>query len=294
MSPPNSKMIMTTHKRILVTAITTLLLVSPLAAQDSPGKKANALEGPATAMLGNIAQIELPAGYKFFDGKTTRAIMKSSGEPTSGNELGLLHPTNAQWSVIFEFNDVGFVKDDEQDKLDPVKLLAAIKAGNDEGNKQRERNGNPPLLIVGWEQEPKYDPVTHNLTWAIRATSEGRAILNYNTRLLGRKGVMEAVLICKPEEFAKTLPDFNSLIANHKFQSGESYAEYKPGDRIAKYGLGALILGGGAVAAAKLGLLGPLILFFKKAWKLVVVAIVAVASFFKRILNKITGNRPEA
>jgi uncharacterized membrane-anchored protein len=284
---------MTAPKTVLFTAVTTVLLMSRLAAQDSSGSKPHALAGPATAKLGNVAQIELPAGYAFFDGKTTRAMMESAGEPTSGNELGLLHPTNAPWSVIFEFSNVGFVKDDEKDKLDPVKLLAAIKAGNDEGNKERERNGNPPLIIVGWEQEPKYDPATHNLTWAIRATSEGRPILNYNTRLLGRKGVMEVVLICKPEEFAATLPAFNGLIANHKFQSGESYAEYKPGDKIAKYGLGALILGGGAVAAAKLGLLGPVILFFKKGWKLVVVAIVAVASFFKKLLNKITGNRSE-
>jgi uncharacterized membrane-anchored protein len=284
---------MTAPKTVLFTAVTTVLLMSRLAAQDSSGSKPHALAGPATAQLGNVAQIELPAGYAFFDGKTTRAMMESAGEPTSGNELGLLHPTNAPWSVIFEFSNVGFVKDDEKDKLDPVKLLAAIKAGNDEGNKERERNGNPPLIIVGWEQEPKYDPATHNLTWAIRATSEGQPILNYNTRLLGRKGVMEVVLICKPEEFSATLPAFNGLIANHKFQSGESYAEYKPGDKIAKYGLGALILGGGAVAAAKLGLLGPVILFFKKGWKLVVVAIVAVASFFKKLLNKITGNRSE-
>lgn len=284
---------MTISKTIILAAMATGLAMAPLAAQDAPRKKATALEGPATAQLGQVAQIELPEGYAFFDGKTTRAIMESSGEPTSGKELGLLHPTNASWSVIFEFSDVGFVKDDEKDKLDPVELLAAIKAGNDEGNKQRERNGNPPLLIVGWEQEPKYDSGTHNLTWAIRATSEGRAILNYNTRLLGRKGVMEVVLICEPEQFSKTLPAFNGLLASHKFQSGESYAEYKPGDKIAKYGLGALILGGGAVAAAKLGLLGPVILFFKKAWKLVIVLLVAVAAVFKKALNKITGNRAE-
>lgn len=278
---------------MLLAALTTVMLGLPLAAQDSAGKKPNALEGPATAKLGNVAQIGLPAGYAFFDGNTTRAMLKSAGEPTSGNELGYLEPTNAAWAVMFRFNDVGFVKDDEKDKLDPVKLLAAIKAGNDEGNKERERNGNPPLIIVGWEQEPKYDPATHNLTWAINATSEGRAILNYNTRLLGRKGVMQAVLICDPEEFSKTLPAFNGLLATHKFESGESYAEYKPGDKIAKYGLGALILGGGGVAAAKLGLLGPVILFFKKAWKLLIVALVAVAAMFKKVLNKITGNRAE-
>ena len=70
---------MTCSKTILLVAVTTALLALPLAAQDSPGKKPVALEGPATAKLGNVAQIALPAGYTFFDGKTTRALMESSG-----------------------------------------------------------------------------------------------------------------------------------------------------------------------------------------------------------------------
>ncbi|MEI2725559.1 MAG: DUF2167 domain-containing protein [Verrucomicrobiota bacterium] len=107
---------MTTPKTILLAAVATTLLTVSLVAQDAPGKKPKALEGPATAKLGEVAQIELPVGYAFFDGKTTRAIMASSGEPTSGNELGLLHPTNAPWSVIFEFSNIGFVKDDEKDQ----------------------------------------------------------------------------------------------------------------------------------------------------------------------------------
>jgi uncharacterized membrane-anchored protein len=195
--------------------------------------------------------------------------------------------------VYFEYDDVGYVKDDDKDKLDADKLMKAIRAGNDEGNKERKRHGNPPLIIVGWEQEPKYDEQTHNLTWAIRATSEGQPILNYNTRLLGRKGVMEVVLVCDPENLTTILPTFNNLLADHKFNSGESYAEYKPGDRVAKYGLGALVLGGAAVGAAKLGLLAWLGVFLKKGWKAIVVALVAVAAVFKKILNKITGNRPD-
>ena len=84
--------------------------------------------------------------------------MKKSGEPVSGDEMGLIVPTNANWSVIFEFNDVGYVKDDDKDKLDADKLLASIKAGTEEANKEREHAGNPPLEIIGWEQKPKYNP----------------------------------------------------------------------------------------------------------------------------------------
>ena len=276
----------------LVLALATLAVL-PLQAQDDRSKEPRSLKGPATAQLTDVAQIALPAGYMFLDGKQTRAMMKAAGEPSSGNEVGFLRPTNGGWAVYFEYDDVGYVKDDEKDKLNADKLLKAIKAGNDEANKERERYGSAPLIITGWEQEPKYDEKTHNLTWAIRATSEGEQILNYNTRLLGRKGVMEVVLVCDPADLQTILPTFHGLLGDYKFSTGQSYAEYKPGDKVAKYGLGALVLGGAAVGAAKLGLFAALGAFLKKGWKLVVIAVVAIAAAAKKILNTITGNRPD-
>ena len=79
------------------------------------------------------------------------------------------------------------------------------------------------------------------------------------------------------------------VIEGHQFVTGESYAEYRPGDKIAKYGLGALIVGGAAVAGMKLGLFAWIAVFFKKFAKLVVVAVVAVAAAIKKLFNKITG-----
>ena len=281
-------------KSLLTAIAIAAVLTSAAVAADAGNRKKLGVEGPTNVKLGGVAELQVPAGYLFLDGKATRAMMEAAGEPISGSELGFLRPTNGEWAVYFEFSDVGYVKDDDKNKLDAAKLLADIKAGNEEGNKERQRNGNPPLIIVGWDQEPKYDDRTHNLTWAIRATCEGQPILNYNTRLLGRKGVMEVVLVCEPDKLQSTLPTFNGLLASgYKFSSGETYAEYKPGDKIAKYGLGALVLGGAAVGAAKLGLLSPVILFFKKAWKVLIVAVVAIASFFKKILNKITGRGGE-
>jgi uncharacterized membrane-anchored protein len=255
--------------------------------------KFNRLSGPAKAQLEGRGQIDVPQGYVFFDGKTTRAMLKAGGEPTSGSELGWLMPTNREWSVIFEFDEIGFVKDAEKEKLEPDKLLDSIKRGTAEANKERARNGNAPLEIVGWEVPPRYDPATHNLEWAVRATSEGRPILNYNTRLLGRKGVMEVVLIVDPEKLPETLPTFRGLLANYSFQTGQSYAEYRSGDKVAKYGLAALVVGGAAVGAAKLGLLGGLIVLFKKAWKLVIIAIAAVAAGLKKVFAKIFGGRQQ-
>jgi uncharacterized membrane-anchored protein len=278
-------------KLILLCVLSVALSASPLLAQSGSKSKLNVVEGPAKANIEKFAQIDIPAGYSFLDGKSTRAMMKASGEPVSGQEVGFIAPTNEEFSVFFEFNDIGYVKDDDKDKLDPDKLLAAIKKGNDAGNKERIRNGNAPLEIVGWEQPPKYDPTTHNLEWAIRATSEGRAILNYNTRLLGRKGVMEVVLVVEPEKLETTLPTFRNLLSTYNFQTGQNYAEFRKGDKVAKYGLAALVVGGAAVGAAKLGLFAWVAVLFKKGAKLVIVALVAIAAAFKKLFAKIFGRR---
>lgn len=279
-------------QRNLLTAVCAVVLAaSTVVAQEKP--KFNVIHGPGTAPMEGIAQINLPAGYTFIDGKGTRALMKQFGEPTSGNEMGMIHATNGNWSVVFEFDAIGYVKDDDKDKLDADKLLASIKEGTAEANKERVKSGNAPLEVVGWEQPPKYNPETHNLEWAVRAKSEGHDILNYNTRLLGRKGVMEVVLIVDPADLPATLPKYQGLLANYTFQKDQSYAEYRKGDKVAKYGLAALVVGGAAVGAAKLGLLGPLVLILKKAWKLVVVAFVAVIGFFKKMWAKITGRENE-
>jgi uncharacterized membrane-anchored protein len=277
---------------ITVLLVTAALLPSLVDAQP---KKSDikVVHGPAQVSMEQIAHINLPAGYNFVDGKTTRALMKASGEPVSGQEMGLIASTNDHWSVIFEFSDIGYVKDDDKNKLDPDKLLDSIKRGTAEANKERVKNGNAPLEIVGWEVPPKYDETTHNLEWAIRATSEGKPILNYKTQLLGRKGVMEVVLIVEPDKLTDTLPEFRDLLGGYSFQTGQSYAEFRPGDKVAKYGLAALVVGGAAVGAAKLGLFGPLILILKKAWKLVILAFAAVATAIKKLFAKITGRKNE-
>jgi uncharacterized membrane-anchored protein len=273
-------------KRILLAACVLALAAVPLHAQDGESKpKLNLLKGPAKAPLGNVAKIELPTGYVFINGKDYRGLLKAEGEPVSGRELGLLSSTNAHWSVIFSFSDIGYVKDEEKDNLNADKLLDDIKRGNAEANKERARAGNPIIEVVGWEVPPKYNPTTHNLEWAVRGSEEGRPILNYNTRLLGRKGVMEVVLVVKPDSLSDTLPIYRDLLAGYSFQTGETYAEYRQGDKVAKYGLGALVLGGAAVGAAKLGLFAWLAVFIKKAWKLVVLAVAAVASFIKKLFS---------
>ena len=100
-------------------------------------------------------------------------------------------------------------------------------------------------------------------------------------------------MIVEPDQLQKTLPAFRNVLADYSFQSGESYAEYRSGDKIAKYGLAALVVGGTAVGAVKLGLFAWLAVLLKKAGKLIIVAAVAVVAFFKKVLGKLFGGKSQ-
>ena len=242
-------------------------------------------KGPNPGMLGDVAEIQLPEGFMLANGNDTRQIMETFGNLTSNQEVGLVAPESFDWFIVFEFDPVGYVKDDDKDDLDADGMLKSIREGTEYANEQREKMGVPPMKILGWKPSPRYNEQTKLLEWSILAESEGSEVLNHNTRILGRRGVMEAALVVGPDQIDATLPTFYSLLEGFDYQSGQKYAEYKDGDKIAKYGLAALIVGGGAAAAAKLGLFAWLAVMFKKLWKLIVIAVVGIGAWLKNLVG---------
>jgi uncharacterized membrane-anchored protein len=180
---------------------------------------------------------------------------------------------------VFEFDDVGYVKDDDKDSLDAGALLDSIKAGTEAGNKERQRRGWATMTIIGWEQPPHYNDVTHNLEWAVKATSEGQPVVNHNTRLLGRGGVMEVTLVTDPATLTETLPKFKTMLQGFEFKQGQRYAEFRAGDKTAAYGLTGLIVGGTAAALVKTGA-------FKWLWKALVAAFVGLSALVKKLFSR--------
>lgn len=245
--------------------------------------------GPTQGRLGTVATVNVPAGYRFTEGDGARAYMEVNGNPPNPHMLGLLEPVaeKDQWMVEFTYDDTGYVKDDEKDSIDAAALLDALKAGNAEGNKLRAKMGVPPLDVVGWETSPFYDTKTNRLTWAIRGQTEGQFIINHNVRLLGRGGVMSANLIVEPKDIGTVLPIYNQLLTGYSFVPGQTYAEFRSGDKVAQYGLAALVAGGAFAAAAKTGLLGKLL----KPILIGVALLVGVVAKFWRV---IFGRKTEA
>lgn len=269
-------------------ALALLLTAAPAFAQAPVEPDINWQGGPSVGQLGDIARIKIPEGYRFAGRDGVRTFMELTQNPVSGRELGVLvspgGPDTEPWFVIFEFNAIGYVKDDEKGELDANAILASLKKGNERGNEERRERGWATLDLVGWSTPPRYDPVTNNLTWAIRASSEGTEVINHSVRLLGRRGVMDADLVLSPSQVDAAVPDFNALLGEFAFLPGNKYAEWVKGDRVAEYGLTALVAGGVGAAAAKSGLLG-------KLWKVIVFGVVALGAFLKRLLSSLFGSK---
>jgi len=272
-----------------------LLFPAVLGAEEKGGKAAIApdsaldrlpwIQGPKQVQLDDRATLQIPQGFRFLEAKAARDFLKATGNRPSGQETGLLMHTRAEWWVILEFDEIGYVKDDEKSDLDAQALLESYRRGTEEMNRTREDRGSPPIRIVGWHVAPNFNDVSKNLEWSVEAESGGHRFVNYNVRLLGRKGVTKVTLIEDRAHVDATLPEFREILRSHRYSSGESYAEYRQGDRIAQYGLGALVLGGAAAAAAKFGLFGPLLVFLKKGWKLVAAAVVGAAMWVKSLFT---------
>jgi uncharacterized membrane-anchored protein len=227
--------------------------------------------------LGNVATLSIPSGYHFTGSAGTIQLMEGYGNLTSGSELGYISPLDMGWFAVFEFDECGYVKDDEKDKLDAGKILKQMQESQMEANKELAKRGMSTLQVLGWQTPPFYNPQTNNLEWAIRLrSSTGGESINYKTKLLGRRGVMDVVLVCGEEELPAVIADYQNLLENFAFKKEESYASFSKGDKIAEYGLTGLIVGGGLLVAAKTGLLA-------KFWKFIVVGVIAIGAFLKRI-----------
>jgi uncharacterized membrane-anchored protein len=269
-----------------------LWMLPQLAAQPKPGQPNPLAQiewqlGPTVAHIGTQAQIRVPAGYRFSGAEGTRQFLEFNQNVPSGKELGLLLPNNATWFVVFSFDDVGYVKDDEKNSLDADSLLSSIKENTERTNELRREKGWETVSVVGWIQSPHYDELTHNLEWSLRAQGEkGGMAANYDTRYLGRRGVMRVKVVTDPERLDTVLAGFRQVMGGFRYTPDNDYRAFVKGDKVAEYGLTALVVGGAAAAAAKVGLFKGLWKLALAGWKFILAAFAAIGAWLKRLFGR--------
>lgn len=234
--------------------------------------------GPCTGDLGQKAELAVPEGLLFTGRKGTVEFLTLTQNPSGEGEVGAILDRVGGWFVIFTHEDSGHVKDDEKDDLDADALLEAMQEGTQYGNEERKRRGWEEIELVGWHKPPFYDPKTNNLTWATIVRSKSGQSVNWTTKLLGRTSTMTVDLVVDPAQVDAAVPKLEGLITGFGYKEGHRYAEFRSGDKVAEYGLTALVAGGAGVVAFKTGILA-------KFWKFIVGGIVAVGLAIKKLFG---------
>lgn len=248
----------------------------------------SATQGPATIPLIDQGVLNIPDDYLFVPTKEASAFMKANGNTTGPEFVGLIisKVDELRWFITVNFIKSGYLRDDDAKKWTADDLLKSLKEGNDEANKERIASGYPSLEIIGWIETPKYDASTHKLVWSMLVKdkdSSSEPIVNYNTYVLGREGYFKLDLVTPNSSIAQDKLIAHNILASLHYNEGKRYQNFSEGrDRVAAYGLAALITG---VAAKKLGLLALAAAFLIKMWKLIILLPIIFWGMIKKIFK---------
>ncbi len=253
------------------------------AAEKDPMQDLPWVKGPTQVELGSKAKLKLAQGLGFLAEKDSAPFFELTGNlPSEGESILMANG----WFAVFGYDDVGYVKDDE--KLDADALLKELKSSDAPANEERRKRGLSELHTEGWAVPPHYDSETKHLEWGLKLRSQDspEPIINYTVRLLGRSGFENVVLVTSPETLGQDVRALKVVLQGFDFNSGEKYSEFKAGDHVAEFGLGALVLGGAAAALAKSGFWKTLLVALAAGWKLVLGAGIAVVAGVARLFGR--------
>lgn len=222
----------------------------------------------------DLATLDLPASLVFLDSENAqRLLVEGWGNPPDEvPPLGMILPADvspmaeASWGVTVEFEPSGYVSDEDAADIDYADMLEDMQAEMREANAWREENGYEPVQLIGWAAAPHYDAQGKKLHWAkeLKFGDSQTHTLNYNIRVLGRRGVLVLNFIANMDQLAEIEQNVPTVLAMTEFNPGQRYAEFDPDlDTVAAYGIGALVAG---KVAAKTGLLAVLLVLLKKFW----------------------------
>jgi uncharacterized membrane-anchored protein len=290
--------------RILcVSALAALPLFPALAAKEAISREqAEALvsglkyQQGEIALQNGLATVRVPDGFRFLNGSDAQTVLvKLWGNPPSSDPVGMLMPaevsplTAESWAVVLTYEPDGYISDKDAEKINYAELLAQMQKDMVSANEERQKGGYEPIHLIGWAKAPRYDSQTHKLYWAkeLKFGSQPENTLNYNIRMLGRGGV----LVLNGIAAMSQLPDIEQatpkILGAIDFNPGHRYADFNPkSDKIASYGLAALVAGGAAATAVKLGLFKGLWLAILAAKKFIIIGVVAIVASFRKLFKR--------
>lgn len=250
------------------------------------------IAGPHEVPLGEQAILKLPDSYVFVPMPHAGRILEAMGNRAAASMLGLIfsaQPEQDDWFVVIDFEDSGYIKDDDAKDWNADDMLTSLKEGTEQTNGERSARGIPEMEIIGWVEKPTYDSTEHRLVWSVSSKDKGVATvgnegINYNTYALGRDGFVSMNLVTQLDTIEHRKPVARELLAALQYNDGKRYTDFDSStDKIAAFGLAALV---GGVAAKKLGLLAVVVAFLVKFAKVIAIGAVALGGVAWKIFKR--------
>jgi uncharacterized membrane-anchored protein len=244
------------------------------------------------------AKLHLGDRFYFLDAEEAKKVLVDvwGNPPTAVTDvLGLVLPADRTiidnvWGAVITYNPSGYVSDTDADSADYGKIFADLKSGEVDRNAARTKAGYPASHLIGWAEPPSYDRTTHSMVWArdFRIAGDTMDSLNYDVRLLGRRGVLSMNMISDMAHLPEVRAAAKTFGKTAEFVPGAAYANFDSSkDKEAGYGLAGLVAAGVGVAAAKkLGVLALVLGFGKKFLILFAVAGAAIVRYFKKLFRR--------
>jgi uncharacterized membrane-anchored protein len=251
----------------------------------------------AITLPGGVASLDLPEGFHYLSPEDTESVLVTAwGNPPGNETLGMLLQSpddilaDESWAAVIVYEEDGYVSDENADSIDYAEMLEDMQASSRESNAARVEAGYEEVELVGWAATPRYDQAANKLYWAkeLRFGDIPVNTLNYNVRILGRKGVLVLNLVATMPQLQEIETAIPTVLAMTNFNPGHRYSDFDPSvDQVAAYGIGALVAGKLAAKAGLFAKFGVLLLALKKFWILLVIGIGAfLARVFRRAKTK--------
>jgi uncharacterized membrane-anchored protein len=279
-------------QKSFIAAFFAAAVLSVASAEEEPAPPQLNYQTGEIVLPNKVATLKLNSDYRYLDPKETEKLLVAWGNPPEAAEgtQGAVVPSaidpfeDEGWAVILSYIDEGHVDDSDAREIDYKELMDDMKASTREGNAEREKAGYGKVELLGWATEPRYDATTHKMYWAKELDFGGsQHTLNYDVRVLGREGVLSMNAVAGISQLDSIKRDMTSLLTIADFNAGHRYEEYNAStDKLAAYGLGALVAGG---VAAKLGFFAKLLAFVVAAKKLIIVGVVALGGMLFKLFK---------
>ena len=219
---------------------------------------------PARADIDDQATARLSDGLVIVPEAQAARLLTVMARPVPSDFKGLLLGSEGMEAAgIIRFIPSGFIDSDAALAWTPEDMLASLNDTVLRGNAERLTHNLQEREARQWVQPPRYDPETHQLSWAAlilpkTAARESDGEFTYHAIGFGREGYVHLTIVTSVQKAGEIGRMADAFRLGLYFRPGKAYGDAVPTDRRAPNGLaGAMEIDSLHKVRSEIGFWGP-------------------------------------